>query len=107
MTQPNCYVKFYKISNNGEVMIETNADNADHFLSCASDALEEACLSTEGDVAYTLGWALPAIVEIACKLRGYKAESVVEQKVLFVGSVFPDSAARLIGSSGVRESVMA
>ena len=99
----NCYVKFYKISNNGEVLVETNATDPQNFLQVASAALEMALGATEGDVQYTLSYALPAIVELACKLKGYKTDGVAEQRVLLSGSVWPGADAEVIGSYGLRE----
>jgi hypothetical protein len=39
--------------------------------------------------AINLGRALPHIIEIACRLRGYRS-SVIEHRVMIAGAVVPD-----------------
>lgn len=108
--QTDCYVKFYRAAPNiGEVILETNARDLDAFLGVLPRALlntlETASQRTQGgnnEQEEALSEALLAIVEIACKLKGYKADGVSEQRVLFKGSRLPESNIELYGSAGVR-----
>lgn len=104
MTIPTrAYVKVYRISNNGERIVETNAVNERDFIDAAVPAILNALAATRGDQEYTLMYVLPAIIDIACKLRGYKAESVQEQRVLLSGSVWPDGADLIATNSSEAE----
>lgn len=84
-TMAEAKVRFYK--NGGVMGIQTSAlDERDFIQECATG------LATMIDQGQFMGdWQfqfeqwLPQIVDIVCKLRGYKAESVHERRVLSVG----------------------
>ena len=88
---PNAYVKVYRISNNGERIVETNATTFEDFIRECPGAVMNALVATAGDEEYTLNYVIPAIIELACKLKGYQAKGVLEQRVLLSGSVWPDT----------------
>lgn len=83
------YVKVYKTSNNGEFAVQTNATDYREFEPLASAALINVVHARPGDEEFTVAGVFPAMVELACKLKGYKADSVQEQRVLSVGSYAP------------------
>lgn len=79
---------FYRDGNH--FCLEARHEKADDFLGdCAEDLcrlLREA--PTEGDAHIMAQAWLPQIVEIACKLKGYQAEVVIEQ-IIRAGAVAP------------------
>jgi hypothetical protein len=83
------YARVWRTDNNGQLIIETNAQTEYEFLQAMNSSLIKALAAREGDEEYALSWLLPAMVDIACKLRGYKAESVVETRVLVGGKADP------------------
>lgn len=86
---PATYIRIYRVSNNGERIVETNALTFDDFVAHCPTAVLRALEATAGDEEYTLDYVLPALFELAFKLKGYKASSVQEQRVLLSGSVWP------------------
>lgn len=75
------YVKFFK---DGDAMsIETTCTTLESFMSHCGEALAALIerRAFETDWAFQLGFWLPQIVEIASKLKGYKADVYVEQVI--------------------------
>jgi len=74
--------------------ISTNATEEGDFLAAVGDALQAELLN-DGDqlpadlFGFVLSRSLPLIVEVCCKLRGYKA-NVAEHRVIVAGRVLPD-----------------
>lgn len=56
-----------------------------------------------GDSQYHLSRWLPQVVDIVCKLRGYKAPTVEEQRVLIAGAISPSET--MVVASTEREAV--
>lgn len=95
-------VRIWKISDNGTVTVATDCTTAEDFERLFSDALIEYV-----ETAYppgttpdgSPGWAhdlhhdMPQIIGgafgILCKLRGYKADDIGEQRLLFSGHAMP------------------
>lgn len=85
-------VKFYK---NGDTMaITTDAITEEEFFAAAASALdtmiEEKLFGH--DWAFQLEYWLPQMVDIVCKIRGYKAPTVQEVRMLAAGHIPPDDA---------------
>ena len=78
--------------------ISTNATDEAEFLMHAADELQhelERQLGTandaNGDAAlfgFVLARALPMVVDICCRLRGYKAD-VIEHRIIVAGRALP------------------
>lgn len=83
-------IEFYKDGTN--LSVATEATEPDAFLRAAAKALSEMIDSKayEGQWQQQLDGWLPQIVEIACKLKGYKAE-VQETRRIIAGPVLPHS----------------
>lgn len=80
-------IKLYK---SGDTMgIETDCLSTDDFLRQVATLLSGMIDNGmhEGDWEFQLHLWLPQIVEIACKLKGYKAD-VKEQRILMAGDAF-------------------
>ena len=95
-------VKIWKISDNGQVTVATDCTNEDDFQRVLSDAIisyvQEAyppTCSKDGHVLWAtdLDHDMPQIISgafsIWCKLRGYKADEVGEQRLLYSGHCMP------------------
>jgi len=79
--------------------IRTNARTEDDFIRSASEVLDEMIENERfaGDWEFQLFRWLPQIVDIACKLRGYKAD-VQEERVLIAGGL-PLDERELVGAT--------
>lgn len=79
-------VKLYQ-SDEGFAIYTDAADERD-FIEAAAAAVADEVIDQDAMAAY-----LPRIVDIVCKLRGYKAPTVIEKRVLISGpGVLPESA---------------
>jgi hypothetical protein len=79
-------VKLYK-SDEG-FAIYTDANDERDFVQAVSAALADKSVGLEEMTAY-----MPRVVDIVCKLRGYKAPTVIERRVLISGpGVLPEDA---------------
>lgn len=76
--------------------ISTNTETEQDFLDGASSALAELG-SAEAD---ELSRWLPLIVEISCKMRGYKAE-VIEKRLIVAGAWLPADTASIVAGASV------
>lgn len=85
-------IEFYK--DNDALAIRTDAGTDQEFLDGCAKLIGEMieAKGKEGDWEFSLGFWLPQIVDIACSLRGYKAD-VVTKTVRSAGS------SHFIGSS--------
>lgn len=83
--------------------IETNARNETDFMKMLSQELLrvlEAWPDTLGEKQATLEAWLAHALDIGCRLRGYKAEDVIESRVLYRGDLRPtEDAIVAIGTS--------
>ena len=93
------YVKFYSDRERGEVSVETNALDFVTFMAYAGLSLQSALLNEADESGFTAHKALAAVFNLGCKLKGYKADHILEQRVLVSGGAWPTEAS-LIGSSG-------
>jgi hypothetical protein len=95
------YVKLYR--DEESVAINTNITDEEDFIRHAASALgaflDENMMgdgstfrSAKGETHDYLAAGLPQIIDIACKLRGYKAPLVDEQRVLIAGKIAPVEA---------------
>lgn len=75
--------------------VSTNADTERDFLDGAAAALADLVASAE-DMAR---W-LPLVVDVAAKLRGYKAD-VIERRLIVAGAWLPSDVASVVGGSTV------
>lgn len=92
--------EFFK---NGDAMaIRTNATTEEEFISSASEVLGDLIDTGKynGDWEFQLSRWLRQVVDITCKLRGYKAD-VEEQRVITAGDVAPAEGDR-VGVFGAR-----
>jgi hypothetical protein len=83
------YVRFYK---DGDTMaVETNHEKPEGFLAACGEALASLIESEtyKHDWEFQLGFWLPQIVEIASKLKGYKADVDVQQ-IVVAGNILPE-----------------
>lgn len=86
------YVKLYQ--DGDSVAISTNVVDEADFMRRAASALADVVNENPGDPANEtrlLNW-LPQITDIVCKLRGYKAPLVDEQRVLTAGRILPSDS---------------
>lgn len=81
-------VKFYKDGHN--MSVSTNASSEEEFMAEAVKQLSEIVQRREydNDWEYQLQRWLPQIVDVCCKLRGYKA-AVHEERVIVAGYHMP------------------
>lgn len=87
-------VKFYR--SDKQTAIWTDAiDEGQFFDACAQRLPEVVALCEPEDVPLLLSYWLPQIHDIACKLKGYKTESVQEQRVLIAGNWIPTADAEV------------
>lgn len=83
-------VIFYKGDNNGSFAISTTARDADEFIRECAREFPHLTAVFEGDLDFTFNEVLPLLVDIWAKLKGYKADSVFEQKRLVAGDPMPE-----------------
>ena len=85
------YVKLYKSGDH--IAISTNVIDEAEFLRLASERVGamvgEVPEDAEAGTYWHLWKFLPHIVDICCKMRGYKAPTVDEQRVLISGHLPP------------------
>ena len=82
----NATVKLYQTELGYAVY--TDASDERDFVAAASAAVADEQVDADAMAAY-----LPRIVDIVCKLRGYKAPGVMEKRVLIAGpGVLPEDA---------------
>lgn len=95
-------VSLYKSTAGGarEIVVQTNAQSLDVFISGLADALD-AALQAEPDLAaQTIAATLKNAFPVAFAISGYKAEKVSESKLLTCGFASPD-ASELVAQSKV------
>lgn len=86
-------VKLYKnrqSGGNGEIVVVTDAKDLRDFIPELAEATLRALEQLEGDDEFTLNAIFSNAFDVAFKLQGYKAERVVEQKLLTCGYSSPD-----------------
>lgn len=76
--------------------ISTNADNERDFIDGASHAIGRL-LSESLDMEQIAHW-LPLVVDVACKLRGYKAD-VIEKRLIVAGAWLPSDAVAVVSEN--------
>lgn len=75
--------------------ISTNTENERDFLDGAAAALAELIASAD-----ELSRWLPLIVDVSCKLRGYKAD-VIEKRLIVAGAWLPADTASVVAGGAV------
>lgn len=80
--------------------VSTNTDNERDFIDGASSALA----GLDCDANELSKW-LPLLVDVACKLRGYKAD-VVEKRVIIAGAWLPNDHASIVGAANVNKELV-
>lgn len=86
-------VKLYKnrqSGGNGEIVVVTDAKDLRDFIPELAKATLQAIKQLEGDEEFTLNAIFSNAFDVAFKLQGYKAERVVEQKLLTCGYSSPN-----------------
>lgn len=78
--------------------LRTNAVDADEFSEAFAKVIADHFRIARGNVVYLRTWFDQAF-EIMCKLRGYKAESVQEQRILWTGHFSPWQSWQVAGGS--------
>lgn len=101
-------IRIYKQNNNGNVTIVTNCTDPDQFIGQLATAMvtyveNRGSVEDYGDYQHDFTWLLSNGFEIAAKLRGYKADSVKEQRMLFAGDHWPDANETPDAEAYVRE----
>lgn len=89
-------IRIYKQSNNGNVSIVTNCTSPEQFIGELATAMvnyveKRGHVEDYGDYEHDFTWLLTNGLEIAAKLKGYKADSVKEQRMLFAGDHWPSA----------------
>ena len=101
-------IRIYKVSNNGTVTVATDCLKAEDFerdiADVVIDYIDKSCdvgnpigikqptarVSTwPDDLQHDLPQILSGAFAIMCKLRGYKADEVGEQRLLYSGHALP------------------
>ena len=82
-------VKLYKSSNNGEMVVVTDNKSLNAFIPELSEAILHSLHALEGDESHTLDSVLSNAFDIAFKLQGYKADNVMEKRLLTCGVTDP------------------
>jgi hypothetical protein len=82
--------------------LRTNAVDADEFSEAFTKTIAELFKIPKGNVIYLRTWFDQAF-EIMCKLRGYKAEAVQEQRILWTGHFSPWQSWQVAGG-GIQEA---
>lgn len=95
-------VSLYKSTANGsrEIVVQTNAQSLDVFISGLADALAIALQAEPELAAHTIAATLKNAFPVAFSISGYKAEKVSESKLLTCGYASPD-ASELVAQSTV------
>lgn len=95
-------VSLYKSTAGGsrEIVVQTNAQSLDVFISGLADALDAAVQAEPELAAQTISATLKNAFPVAFAISGYKAEKVSESKLLTCGFASPD-ASELVAQSKV------
>ena len=95
-------VSLYKSTAGGthEIVVQTNAQSLDVFISGLSDALDSAVKLEPEHAAQTISCTLRNAIPIAFAIAGYKADKVSESKLMTCGFASPD-ASELVAQSKV------
>jgi hypothetical protein len=96
-----------KLYKNGDQMgISTDAVDESQFMGQITTLLAEMveAKTYEGDWEFQLGYWLPNIVDICCKMRGYKVD-VLEKRWICAGSYSPDQDAEGVASINNKNEV--
>jgi len=96
-------VQFHKDGDN--MAISTNAATEQEFMAAAVEALADKIDSGDhmGDWEFQLDRWLPQIVDVCCKLRGYKSP-VVEHRVIVAGQWLPSDVVQIFSRAREREA---
>lgn len=80
--------------------VSTNAETERDFLDGVASALAgQDCEANE------LSKWLPLIVDVACKMRGYKSD-VTEKRIIIAGAWLPNDHAAIVGTAKVEKEVV-
>lgn len=82
------------------IAMSTNAGDERAFFKAAVPEIEE--LITKYGATAMLSALLPQIVDICCKMRGYKA-NVTEHRIIIAGEWVPDDVVEVFGTSRAKE----
>jgi len=95
-------VSLYKSTAGGsrEIVVQTNAQSLDVFISGLADALDAALQAEPELAAQTISATLKNAFPVAFAISGYKAEKVSESKLLTCGFASPD-VSELVAQSKV------
>ncbi len=80
--------------------VSTNAETERDFL----DGMASALASQDCGAGELAKW-LPLIVDVTCKMRGYKAD-VQEKRVIIAGSWLPNDHAAVVGTAKVEKEIV-
>ncbi len=96
--------RFYKDGDN--MAIVTTAEDEREFINQVSDAFAGLIESKrfESDWDLQLKSWLPQVIDIACKMRGYKAD--VEEKKMIIAGSFTETASHLVIEHDGRKPVL-
>lgn len=85
-------LNFYKLGNNGELVIETDCKDENDFVNTMAERLAWLVENNAfvGDWEFHCNEIIRAIIEIGCKYRGYKVTNIYERKVLICGTPDPN-----------------
>jgi hypothetical protein len=90
----NAVVRFHR--NEKSTAISTNASTEQEFMAAIASAVAVEVIGST-DPEEILANLLPQIVEIACKLRGYKS-NVTEHRVIIAGQIVPEDVVDVFSS---------
>lgn len=76
--------------------VETDAADEREFLTSVATSLPSVLVDAGGD-SEVRDW-LRRVVDVCCKMRGYKAD-VLERRVIQAGALAPSESARIAGSN--------
>lgn len=95
-------VSLYRSTASGtnEIVVQTNAQSLDVFISGLADALDAALSAHPEHRQQTIAATLKNAFPVAFAIAGYKAEKVSESKLLTCGFASPDSS-ELVAQSKV------
>lgn len=83
-TSAGCLVDVFEDLENRKFAISSKAKDENEFITELSNALGQA---STGDLTMRMRELLPLIVDMCCKYRGYKAETVHERRELVAGDL--------------------
>jgi hypothetical protein len=83
-TSAGCLVDVFEDMENRKFAIASKAGSEDEFIAEVSQAMSSI---NEGNWSLRLREFLPLIVDMCCKYRGYKAETVFERRELVAGDL--------------------